>query len=61
MKCFNENMKANQTIRADERHLCSRIRQSIPLNQKPADIDRYNDKLETECKEVEEHDSHKFL
>jgi len=45
-------------MRAAERHLCSRILRSIPLNRTPANIDSC---LETECRRAEAHDSDEFL
>jgi len=55
----NENIIRG--MRAAERNLCVRIRQSLPLNRTPADIEKFLDKLEVECRQAEEHDSDEFV
>jgi len=48
-------------MRAMERLMCVRIRQSLPLNQTAASVEQFLEKLENDCRHAEDRDSDEFL
>ena len=48
-------------MRAMERLMCARIRQSLPLNRTAASAEQFLEKLENNCRHAEDRDSDEFL